>query len=813
MLQDVRYACRVLRRSPGFTALAVSTLALGIGATVTMFSVADAVLVRPVAYRDPGRLVQIWGQNLRRNIPFHTVGYPDVATWRSEARSFELLAAVASGTASLAGRGDPEMVRVTRTNAELLPTLGVTPAAGRTFLPGEDRPGGNAVAIISHDLWQRRFGGDRGALGELIRLDGAASTIVGVLPADFVTPDAPGRSASADVLLPLADDGARDRQGPPPPGVTVFARLRPGVTLGQAQAEMDRLSRSLDERFPPGPQPRSVRVWSATGFRTRDVRVSLLVLAGAVTMVLLIACVNVANLLLARASLRRSEVALRLALGATRRRLVAQLLAESAMLGLAAGAIGLGLAYWGVKGLAALGQARVPSLGQAGIDLRVLGFALFTSVLTVLLFGLGPALALSRPSGHSNLQGTLKAPGRSQGGRLGRGLRGALVAAEVALSLVLIVGAVLLLESFARLQQVNPGFNPRGVLTAAVALNADRYRDPAQSVAFFRRFLEDLAARPGVVAAGITSSLPLSGHNQGTYMLGESGAITRREDASIVWFRLVSAGYFRSMEIPLRRGRFFDPVEERNTGAVVVNEEMAARYWPGEDPIGRRIRPPSRDPRADAPWLTVVGVAGNIHHMGLKTSAEPEMYLPYVATPVRTAVVSVRTTLDPQALAPVLASAAKALDREQAVSAVRTLESAVYQAAASERLSTMLLGLFAAIAVALAVVGLCGVTSYLVDQRTHEIGVRMALGARRSHVLRLVFREGLTATTIGVVLGLGGAVAATRVIQSMLFGVSAWNPLAFAAGAAVLVLGAIAGIYLPARRATGIDPLVALREQ
>ncbi len=392
-------------------------------------------------------------------------------------------------------------------------------------------------------------------------------------------------------------------------------------------------------------------------------------------------------------------------------------------------------------------------------------------------------------------------------------LRAGLVSAEVALSLVLLVGAALLLESFVRLQQVSPGFNPRGVMTAAIALNADRYGEPAQSVAFFRRFLEDVQHRPGVVAAGITSSRPLSGHNQGTYMLGETGAVTRVEDAPIVWFRLVSSGYFKAMEIPLRRGRFFDPAEDRNAGTVVVNEEMAARYWPGQDPIGQRVRAPAPASQPAAPWLTVVGVAGNIHHMGLRTGEEPEMYMPFVNTPFRTAVVAVRTTLDPVALAPVLAGAAKSIDPEQAVSEVRTLESAVYLSTAAERLSTTLLGLFAALAVALAVVGLCGVTSYLVEQRTQEIGVRMALGAGRGHVMRLVFREGMVATTIGIAIGLAGAAAGTRVIEAMLFGVSAWNPLAFAAGPVVLVLGAAAGIWFPARRATAIDPLAALREQ
>jgi len=808
MLQDIRYAFRVLRRSPGFTTLAVVTLALGIGATVTMFSVADAVLIRPVAYRDPDRLVQIWGQNLARNIPFHSVSYPDVAIWKQEARSFESLAATVGSSASLAGRGDPEMVRVMRANAGFLPMLGVTLAAGRPFVADEDRPGADPVVVIGYELWQRRFGGGPAAVGEVIKLDGVAYTIVGVLPASFRPPANP-----LDVLAPLADDGARDREDPPPPSVTVFARLRPGVTLEQAQAEMDRLCRSLDERFAVSAvHARSVRVWGLKEFRTRDVRASLLVLAGAVTMVLLIACVNVANLLLARAGLRRSEVAIRVALGAKRRRLVFQFLTEGLVVGLVAGVLGVVLAYWGLRALEPIAPAGVPLLDRVGIDLRVAGFALLTSVLTVVVFGLGPALALADPRAVATLHGGMKEQGRGQGGRLGRVLRGALVAAEVALSLVLLVGAVLLLRSFARLQQVDPGFNPRGVMTASVALNAGRYREPAQSVAFFRRFLEEINRTPGVVAAGITSSLPLSGHNQGAYVLGESGAVTRPEDAPVTWFRRVSAGYFRAMGIPLLRGRLFDAVEERNPGTVIVNQEMAARYWPGQDPIGRRIRGAARDPRAAGPWLTVVGVVGNIHHMALEAASEPEMYFPSVATPVRTAVVAVRTTLDPQSLAPVLAGAAKAVDPEQAVSAVRTLESAVYDAAASQRLSAALLGLFAALAVLLAVVGLTGVTSYLIDQRTHEIGVRMALGAGRGDVLRLVFREGMISTVVGVVLGLAGAAAATRLMATMLFGVSARDPLAFAAGPVVLVIGALAGIWLPARRATAIDPLAALRE-
>jgi predicted permease len=808
MLHDLRYALRVVRRSPAFAALTIVTLGLGIGATVTMFSAADAVLIRPLPYRSPDRLVQIWGQNVARSIPFHNVPYADVAVWRQEAKSFEALAAVTFASATLAGRGDPEMVEVARTNAELLPMLGGPLAAGRAFLPDEDRPGANPVVVIAHGLWQRRFGGDPAAVGEVVKLDGVPHHIVGVLPEGFTPPTGP-----TDVLAPLADDGARERQGARPPSVTVFGRLRRDVTLEQAQAEMDRLSRSLDERFPGFRQARSVRVWSLTDFRTRDVRVSVLVLAAAVTMVLLMACVNVANLLLARGGARRSEMAIRLALGAGRRRLLTQLLTESAVFGVAAGALGVGLAYWGVQGLTAMAQGRVPSLDRAGLDLRALSFALVASAVTVVLFGLGPAISLSRPAGLSTLHGSLKDGARRPGAAIGRGLRRGLVATEVALSVVLLVGAVLLLQSFARLQEVEPGFNPRGVMTATVALNADRYREPAQTVAFYRRFLDELQRAPGIVAAGITSTLPLSGHNQGTYMLGESGAVTRLEDAPIVWFRRVSAGYFRAMEIPLLKGRSFDAVEERNARTVMLNQEMATRYWPGEDPIGRRIRPPVQDPEADVPWLTVVGVVGSVHHMALAAPAEPEVYMPYADTPFSTAVVAVRTTLDPESVAPLIARAARTIDAEQAVSTVRTLETALYRATARERLSATLLTLFAVIAVALALVGLCGVTSYLVGQRTHEIGVRMALGATKADVLRLVFREGMAATLIGVVLGLAGALAATRVIASMLFGVSAWDPLAFAGAPVVLVLGALAGIWLPARRAIAIDPLVALREQ
>jgi len=796
--QDVRYAVRMLRRSRSFAVVAVMALGLGIGATTAMFSVADGVLLRPLPYRDADRVVQIWSQNLQRGIPFSRTSYPDVAVWQRESRTLAAVTAYRDTAASLAAGTEPEPVTVAQVSASFFAVFGVDLEEGRAFLPDEDRPGGAAVAILSHDLATRRFAGSA-ATGRTVKVDGVEYAVVGVLP-DTFRPAA----GTVDVYLPLADDGGREGEREVL-SVSVYARLAPGATQAQAQAELDGLSKRLDEAFPVA-FPRSVRVWGLHEFATRNVRLSVLVLLGAVTMVLLIACVNVANLLLARSSGRRKEIAVRVALGATRRRLVAQLLTESLLVAAAGCVVGVLLAWWGVGLLPRL----APGLAdQVALDGRALAFALAVTVATTVLFGLSPALAQSRPDGLSALDVVLKEEGRRGSGSARSRLRRGLVVGEVALSLVLLVGAGLLLKSFARLQEVNPGFNPDQVMTATLSLSTERYRESAHFARFAREFLDRLAATPGVTASGLTTSLPLSGHNQGLYLGSEEGPTV--ESPQIVWFRRVTVGYFRALEIPLLRGQLFDSDEPVEPLVVVVNRALAERFWPGEDPIGKHIRPPVRDPQNPPPSMTVIGVVGDIHHMALDAPAEPEMFMQFMVTPARAMTVAVRSPLGPETIGPAIARAAALADEEQAVSSVRTMTQAVYAATTSERLSTTLLTTFAALAVALALIGLYGVLSYAVDQRAHEIGVRMALGARRADVLRMVLREGVLTSLAGIAIGVAGALVATRYMASMLYAVSATDVGTFVAVSALLVLAALAASLVPARRATGIDPIVTLR--
>ncbi len=801
---DVRYALRTLRASPGFAGIAIVALALGIGAATTIFSVVDAVLVRPMPYAQPDRLVQIWSQLPARGITFYATAYPDVAVWRRDAPSFDALAAQVVSSASLTAGGEPEFVTLSRVTTSFFPVFGTKMALGRGFLDAEDAPGGPHVAILSHDLSRRRFGADPAAVGREVHLDGVAYTVVGVLPTGFEAPFGP-----CDVFTPLAESGVR---GQPYESVQVFGRLAPGATLQGAQAEIDAISARLDAAFPQR-GGRSVRVWGLREFRTRDVRVSLLMLAGAVGAVLLIACVNVANLLLSRAGLRRKEIAVRVALGAGRGRLVSQLLTENLLLAFAGGVAGVLLAWWAVDTIRWIAPAGLPDLDRVAVNGRVLLVALAVSVTTGLLFGTSPALALSRFSGAGALDAVLREDGRrASGGGRGR-LRSALVTGEVALSLVLLVGAGLLLQSFDRIQRVKPGFDPDGVLTATVALRAERYRDAPARAAFFRRFVETLEATPGVTAAGVVSTLPLSGHNTGILLIGEQGAVVSPDDAPIVWFRRASEDYFRTLRIPLVRGRLFRPEGDPVPGASVVNETLAERFWPGQDPIGKRLgAPPPASSSQPIRWqATVVGVVGDVHHMSLTQPPQPEIFWPVSGGAPDRAAVVVRSSLGASAVAPILARAAAEADPEQAVSEVQTMTAALDRSLARGRLSTGLMLCFAALALVLAVVGLYGVISYTVDQRAHEIGIRMALGAARADVLRMVLREGFATTLAGVALGLGAAFAATRLMATMLFGVSATDVRTFAAVACLLIVVALAATLVPARRASSIDPIATLR--
>jgi len=802
--RDITYAVRMMRRAPGFTATAVLVLALGIGATVAMFSVVDGVLVRPLPYPDAGKLVLVWGQNLQRGIPFHSVPYPDVAVWQRDVHAFASLSAYLAGDASLAGEGSPESVSLARVNASFFRTFGVTMAAGRAFLPEEDQPGGAHVAVVSQGLWQRRYGGRPLAGDAAVTLDSQRYMVVGVLPASFRPP-----AEQIDVFVPLADDGARNREDPPVVTVRVFARLADGVTLDRAQAELDAVSAALDSEF-PSRFPRSTRIWTLRGFRTRTVKTSLLVLFGAVTLVLLIACVNVANLLLARAGARRREMAVRAALGAGRRRIVGQLLTESLLLGLAGGILGLLLASWSVYALQHLVPMNLPFVEQVSINVRSLLFALGVSLATGVLFGLNPAFALSRHRGDSELPVLLN-DGGQRGASARSSLRSTLVVGEVALSLTLLIGAGLLLKSFDRLQHVNPGFDPEGLTTATVELGAERYDTPDTWLAFSRQLLDELQASPGVTAAGLTTSLPLTGHNTGVYLTAEDGPAALPDNTQIVWFRRVTPGYFRAMGIPLVGGRLFDMSGTADQETVIISRTMAKRFWPGEDPVGKHVRPATRDPADAGPWLSVIGVVGDIRHMALDETPQPEIFLPYASSPARTVTIAVRSILDPGTAVPLVARAVAQIDPEQAVSSARTMEEAVTRATSRERLSTALLSAFAAAALLLAVVGLYGVISYTVDQRTHEIGIRVTLGASRRDIVRLVFRDGMVPTLLGLVLGVGIAFWSTRFMASMLYEVSTRDAGIFAGVAAVLAAVAAAAIWMPARRASGIDPAVTLR--
>ncbi len=808
MLQDLRYAARMLIRNPGLTLVVLVTLALGIGANTAIFSVVNTVLLRPLPFREPDRLVWAWAQSPRQGIPFHSYLYPDFVEWRAQAQSFESMAACAPAPVALTNgsAAEAEHVPRLRVSASLLRMLGVRPALGRDFVEADDQPGAPRVALMSHELWQRRYGADRNLVGRAISLDGEDYTVVGVLPPRFRV-----INHTAQLLTPIALDGSRTGRGA---GFShwSFARLKPGISLARAQAETNVLVERLNENFFRR-GGRSIRLWGVREFLVRNVRLSLLILTGAVGLVLLVACANVANLLLARATARQREIAVRATLGAGRGRLMRQLLTESSLLALVGGALGALAAYWGVKALVALTPPTYPLVEDTRIDGQVLGFTLLLSLATGLLFGLAPAVSLSRTS----LEEALKEGGRSAaGGAQQSRLRNLLVVVEVALAAVLAIGAGLLLKGFWRLQGVNPGFDPKGVLTAGVGLPASRYPTPDKRAAFHRDFLARLEAMPGVAAAGIASSLPLGGHNSGTSIHLEGRPEPRPEEAPVVWFRAVSSGYLRAMSIPLKRGRLLEERDREGAPPVaLVNETMARRFWPGEDPIGSRLAwglthraPPGRP----APtWITVVGVVGDVRHTALAQPPEAELFHPYAQLPIPAVTVAVRTAAEPERFAPALRAAAAAVDKGQPISEVTSLERRVFDSIAPQRLSMVLLTIFAALSLALAAVGVYAVMSFSVERRRHEIGVRLALGAERRDVVRLVLGQGMTLTLIGLGIGLAGSLGLGWLMRGLLFGVAATDPLVLASALLALAAVALAATWLPARRATRVEPTAALR--
>jgi putative ABC transport system permease protein len=790
---DGRYAVRSLRKNPGFSAVTVLTLALGIGASTGMFTLVNSILLRPLDYPRPERLVVLWEWSPggdERNV----VSPRSFFAWREQAKSFAGLAATWDRLQNVTGGGEAEQLRAKATTGSFFSVLGARAQLGRTYRDGEEEA---AVAVLGHRLWRRRFGGDPAVVGRTITLDGQARTVVGVMPADF-----PSVGTRADLWVPV-------RLSPETQGRTlqVVGRLRPGTTLEEARREMSAIGRRLAERYPASHTGWGVTLVPMHEQVTGDVRPALLVLLGAVGLLLLIACANVANLLLGRAAVRRKEMAVRLSLGATRARLIRQTLTESLVLAGGAGLLGLGLAVWGTGALVRLlpPDLALPRLDEVRIDGRVLGFALGVSLLTGVLFGITPALFGSAVKLAQTLRETARGTtrGRSR-------IRKALVVVEVALAVVLLVGAGLLGRSLQRLLEVDTGVRPGQVLTMRLWLSGPQYQEAAPLRSFMARLLPRLEALPGARSAGAEHHLPLTGDRLGHGFHRADRPPPGEGERLSTHIRAVAGDYFTTMGIPLLRGRAFAARDHADAPPVaVVNEELARRYFPGEDPIGKRVRYEWSDTLS----VEIVGVVGSVREMGPREEPAPAIYRPYAQMPTPRVALVIRAAGDPLALAAAAAAAVREIDPAQPVAEVRTMEEVAAATVARPRLNLYLLGGFAAMALLLAALGLYGVVSYSVTQRSQEIGVRIALGARPGHVLRLVVREGMRLTVLGLLIGLGAALAATHVMESLLFGVSATDPLTLAGVSAFVAAVALLASYLPAFRATRLDPMAALRAE
>jgi putative ABC transport system permease protein len=807
-MQDLRYSFRTLRKTPVFTAVAVLALALGIGANSAIFSVVNAVLLRPLPFANPERMLSVQS----RNEKFGGVGveqsYPNFLDLRAQCGACEGVAAYGGATTFLTNPGaEPERMRGVQASADLLPLLGVKPALGRVFTAEEDQPGQRRLIVLSYGVWQRSFGGDPNIIGRDIPLGSSApTTVVGVMPKGFKFPV---EWQQTDFWMPLAPAmSPADRDGRANVWLDVLAKTKPGVSTEQARSEIDAISRRLQAQYPETNTALAFFVKPLKENLVGDLRTALLVLLGAVGCVLLIACANVANLLLARAAGRAKEMSIRTALGASRARIVRQLLTESLLLATVGGALGLLLAMWGVDLLAAAAPADIPRVAEIGLDSRVLVFTLAVTLATGVVFGLAPALQASK----ADVNEALKEGGRGTGEGGGRRrLRGALVVSEVALSLVLLVGAGLLAQSFKRLLDVTPGFDAKNLVTMDVALRRSRYPEEAQRVQFFRDFIEQASRLPGVGGVGVVDPLPLAGNFEAWDFQIEGRAPFAPGDQNSADRRVVNGDYFRVMNIPLRRGRSFDERDRKEAPQVlVVNDTFARRFFNGEDALGKRIV--FGGGPAGGTAREIVGVVGDVRHAGLEEPATPEFYVPFTQVLTnRLTVVARAASGDTANVATALRGVIRQTDKDSPIWNVRTMEELLAASVAKRRFNMILLGGFASVALLLAALGIYGVISYSVTQRTHEIGVRVALGAQPRDVVRMILSQGMRLTLLGVGLGLVGAFALTRVMSGLLFGVSATDPATFA-GVALLLAGvAFVSCLLPARRATKVDPMIALR--
>jgi putative ABC transport system permease protein len=806
--QDIRYGIRMLLKSPSFSIVATIALALGIGANTAIFSVVNGVLLRPLPFTKSEQLMSVWETDSSRGQVRGTASYPNFADWREQNHVFDRMASYHGNDFIMTGRGESARLQGAVVNADLFPLLDVAPAIGRGFLPEEDNPGDSGrVVILSQELYQKRFNSDPNVVGQSMVLDGKNYTIVGVMPRAFQFP-------IQNEPVELWTTVALDREGETPITVqrgahymNVIARLKPGVSKEQAQAEMSSIGARLEQQYPDKNLHKSIRIEPALEAIVGDIRPALLILLGAVGCVLLIACANVANLLLARAMTRHKEMAIRSALGASRSRVVRQLLTESILLSLAGGALGLVLAVWWSDLLIALGKEDIPRALQVGLDWRVLSFTLIVSLLTGVVFGLVPALHSSK----TQLTETLKEGGRGSGeGARRNRIRGVLVVGELAIAVVLLVGAGLLIQSLWRLRQVSPGFSSQNVLTFVVGVPEVKYPTDKQA-----HFYHDLVGRieslPGVSAASSIIPLPLSGDRFSISFETEGRPVAKGNQPSADFF-VIGANYFKTLGIPQLKGRDFTERDDNKAPAVViVNQAFTRKFFPNEDAIGKHIKPGISTYDGEPLMREIVGVVADVKNRSLNSPVDPAYFVPQTQVPFNQMTVVVKTTNDPRSLITAAQREVTTMDKELPVFNIKTMDDYLAASVAAPRFNTTLLSIFAAVALVLTVVGLYGVMSYSVAQRTNEIGIRMALGAQTRDVLRLIVSQGFKLVLLGLAIGLIGAFALMRVISGLVFGVTTKDPLTFAAVAVVLGFVALLACYIPARRAARVDPMEALR--
>jgi len=796
IIRDVSYSLRILIKNYAFTVVVIATLALGIGANTAIFSFANGILLRPLPYPQSERLVFLDETALKRGIDSMAVSYPNFLDWREQNKVFEDIGVYfGANRFALSGAGEPVEVRGSYISHGLFEILRVSPQLGRTFTADEDRPDEDAVVILGDSLWRKNFGGDPNIIGRKIMISNRARTVVGVMPPGFKFPQV------SDMWVPVALTTKTFTRTDH--GLNSIARLKDGVSLSEAQAEMNNIAARIEQQNPITNEGLGVSVTSLHDTLTGDYRKALLILLGVVGCVLLVACVNVANLMLARATARQKEFALRAALGASRWRITRQLMVESLLLAFVGGVVGFILSIWALRLLLTAIPIQLPFWMNFGIDLRVLGFTAGITLLTGLIFGAAPALQTSRV----DLNDTLKEGGRGSGGVRSRA-RSLLVVSEIALSLVVLVGAGLMIQSFLRLKRVNIGLNAHNVLTASISLPRTKYKED-QRATFFKQLLERVRSLPGVEAASATATVPLSGDGWGRSLTVEGFPVLPVGQAPMIQHTVVTPGYFRTMGIPLLSGRDFNDADAKDSPNVtIIDERLAREYWPNESPIGKRIR--FGPPEDNEPWHTIVGVVGAVRHQRMQEDTRKSVYLPHQKIPVGGLALMARTSSNPEDLAGAIRREVAQLDPDLPVS-VSTMDEVVAESIWQPRLYATLFGAFAGGALLLALIGIYGVMAFLVQTRTHEIGVRMALGATTRDVFKLIVGRGMKLTAVGVLIGVAGAIALTRLMHSLLFNTSATDPVTFIVISLLLCSAAFLACYLPARRAAKVDPLVALR--